>query len=254
MSTESNNELEIARQFYNFANNVKFRAILLSEAPTTQTLVSSLSSSQPEVIKVSLETIFILATDPQTASQTAKIDGLLVVLAHLVDYDVDCEQQSIIKRLAQQNMSCLGKASRRASNATNANGERVLITQQQGKAFGSKYNHQVTFSLPKLEKDEDKNTIEKTLIHTRGTIAVTVDLSNKTANCFTSLEVAAYVAVVTEALAQYGAVQIENTKKTKRPGQTDAALVSYKNKPKAKKQQTQQEEAGWLGGITSYFW
>lgn len=249
------NELEIAKQFYGFANNVKFRPILLSEAATTQTLVSTLSSTNPEVIKVSLETIFILATDPSTAKQTAKIDRLLVVLADLVDFDQQCEQQPIIKRLAQQNISCLGKASRRTSNAsgTGAAGaqERLLVGQQTGKAFGSKYNHQVTFSVPVVATDEDKITVERILLQTRGTIAVTVDLTNKTANCFTSLEVPTYVATVVEALAQYGAAQVDNTKKA-RPGQGDSALAVYKNKQSKAKQPKEQE--GWFGGISSYFW
>ena len=249
------NELEIAKQFYGFANNVKFRPILLSEAATTQTLVSTLSSTNPEVIKVSLETIFILATDPSTAKQTAKIDRLLVVLADLVDFDQQCEQQPIIKRLAQQNISCLGKASRRTSNASGTGTgtqERLLVGQQTGKAFGSKYNHQVTFSVPVVATDEDKITVERILLQTRGTIAVTVDLSNKTANCFTSLEVPTYVAAVVEALAQYGAVQVDNTKKA-RPGQGDSALAVYKNKQAKAKPQKEQEQ-GWFGGISSYFW
>lgn len=251
-------DLAIAQQFYTFANNTGLRPLMLNDATTTQSLVALLGSTTPAAVKKALEAIFILASDPQTAPQTSKLPGLLGHLADLYDYDVECPENTSIRRLAQQNMNCLSKAPRRDSQHGNslAVGDRVEVRSQQNRAgaFGAKYHHQVAFVLEGVNTEDDKAAVEACVIRIKGSLAVTVDLTKQQLSCFTSSEPELYTHTVQDEMAKLGyGVTVMDTK-NRQPGgqQADAQLVSFNNKKGHPKKG--QQEAGWLGNITSYFW
>lgn len=255
MSTTTDPEIMLlcTETFHHLAGNAKCREIILKRTEIMTNLevlaVINAGDHAEQISANAKSALALLATPaPAAAAAPAAVRGVL--------------GPASAASAAGSNSS--GASGRNASSSTSWSSQNLRPTG----AFGGRgYLTSISFSVPSLQGDEQRNQLESVLIHTRGVVSVTIDVATKRARIYTSSSTDEVSSAIIKTLAENDfpdaavvevASKDDAAGKSKKPGYVDLnscankdALVRYQ---RSAKKTDNAAGNGWFSSVTSYFW
>lgn len=257
-----------------FAINPQSQALLVSDADMLKSLIQFLDPcNEPAIIFLALEGVFALAANASHRKVILGYKGLLVTLSSLCEYDEDPAYNAKISALAKKTLSTAqGIVNPDVPAKENEKAIHIPVATHRASAFGVRgYLHNFSLSIPELIGESARARVEAALISTKGVVSVVIDLPGKKATLYSASKKDEMANKCIDSLTTAGfssSLLVDDKNKPQDNGGSSSgdsdrpsyiqrgatnkdALVNYAEK--AAKKPTQQN-GGWFGSITSYFW